>query len=97
MKTRLYVGNLAYEVTATNLLELFAEYGAADIYIATNAAGSRGFGFLDVDADRAEAAILALDGTQLVGRRLGVAIATARPARLPRSVEPGPAGDRQPR
>jgi RNA recognition motif-containing protein len=79
MKTRLYLGNLAYEITAADLTELFAAYGADNCYVATNAHGSRGFAFVDVDSDQADSAIANLDETTYQGRRLGVAPATPRP------------------
>ena len=83
MGTKLYVGNLPFEVTEGDLKELFAEVGSVDsvAIIQDKFSGqSRGFGFVEMGTDEeAEAAIQRFDGTDLKGRTLKVN--EARPQR----------------
>ncbi len=73
---RLYVGNLAYSVTSTELQELFEQYGAvrsAQVLIDRETGRSRGFGFVEMEHDaEADGAISSLDGESFGGRRLTV-------------------------
>lgn len=64
----LYVGNLPYTTGEAALVDLFAEYGAKSCRIVEG----RGFGFVDVDEDKAQAAIDALHDKEFGGRRLVV-------------------------
>ncbi len=64
----LYVGNLPYSTTENGLAEYFASYGGSNARIIEG----RGFGFVDVDADQAEAAIEATNGKPFNGRNLTV-------------------------
>jgi RNA recognition motif-containing protein len=64
----LYVGNLNYSTTASRLRELFAEFDPADVRIITD----KGFGFVDVPVEMADAAIAALNGKDVDGRTLTV-------------------------
>lgn len=82
MSKRLYVGNLAFAVTEQELLDAFAEWGASEATIPINELGrSRGFGFVEVDDDKADAAIQAMNGADLRGRALVVNEARAREGR----------------
>ncbi len=75
--TKLYVGNLTYSVTSSQLEELFSSYG--EVKDATVIEG-RGFGFVEmVDSAIADKAKKALDGTDFHGRTLK--INEARPRR----------------
>lgn len=75
--TKLYVGNLTYSVTGSQLEELFSSYG--EVKDATVIEG-RGFGFVEmVDSTIADKAKEALDGTDFQGRTLK--INEARPRR----------------
>lgn len=74
----LYVGNLPYSCTEEGLLEYFAPYGASQARIVEG----RGFGFVDVDADKLESAIADKHNSEMGGRTLTVN--EARP-REPRS------------
>ncbi|MFY9234490.1 MAG: hypothetical protein WAO58_08525, partial [Fimbriimonadaceae bacterium] len=74
----LYVGNLPYTCTEESLLEYFAAYGASQARIVEG----RGFGFIDVDEDKMEAAIADKHNSEMGGRTLTVN--EARP-REPRS------------
>jgi RNA recognition motif-containing protein len=64
----LYVGNLSYSVTETDLRNLFAPYQPADVRLI----GDKGFGFVDVPEDQAAAAITALNGREISGRQITV-------------------------
>ena len=73
MSKRIYVGNLSFNTTEQDLQELFAPYGGTGISLVTDHDGrSKGFGFVDVEADQMDAAIRALDGKDLGGRTLTV-------------------------
>jgi len=80
-----YVGNLPYEVTEDQLRELFAPHGAVNnVSIVTDrmTGRTRGFGFVEMaDAQEADAAIEALNATELGGRTLTVNLARSRSGR----------------
>ena len=70
----IYVGNISWGLTDQDLENVFAEYGTVDSakIITYRATGrSRGFGFVEM-SDGAEAAIEALNGTEVDGRELVV-------------------------
>ena len=74
MSKKLYVGNLTYDTTEDNLVELFSEYGevlSAQIIIDRETNRSRGFGFVEM-AEGAEEAVNALNGQDYKGRNLTV-------------------------
>jgi RNA recognition motif-containing protein len=79
----IYVGNLAYEVTAEDLRQAFSEFGQVDsaAVIKDKVSGkSRGFGFVEMtDAAEGEAAIVGLNGRDLKGRALRVNEARPKP------------------
>src|SRR4051794_22552685 len=71
---KLYVGNLTYDTTEDNLVELFSEYGevlSAQIIIDRDTNRSKGFGFVEM-ADGADEAANALNGQDYKGRNLTV-------------------------
>ncbi len=71
----IYVGNLAFRTTETELEALFAQYGEVErvnIIQDRETGRSRGFGFVEMDADAAQTAINELDGTELGGRDLRI-------------------------
>jgi RNA recognition motif-containing protein len=76
MSTKLYVGNLPYEATETDLQTLFETSGqVASINIVRDRATvqARGFAFVEMsDADGASKAITDLDRHQYGGRSLTV-------------------------
>ncbi len=76
MGAKIYVGGLPYATTEQQLSDLFAAHGAvASARIITDkfTGQSRGFGFVEMSSDaEAQAAINALNGTQLGGRTLTV-------------------------
>lgn len=85
MGTRLYVGNLSFNVKEGELEQLFAEAGPVEsVAIITDkfSGQSRGFGFVEMATDEgAEAAIQRFDGTDLQGRTLRVNEARPREER----------------
>ena len=82
MSKRLYVGNLSFNTSQRDLETLFAPFGATSVSVATETGGrSRGFGFVDVNADQMLAAISATNGKDVDGRSLNVNEARPRPER----------------
>ncbi|MBD3305442.1 RNA-binding protein [candidate division KSB3 bacterium] len=80
----IYVGNLPYRTTELELQELFAPFGQVDrvsIIHDRETGRSRGFGFVEMDADAARVAIEQLDGTELSGRALRINEARERTRR----------------
>jgi RNA recognition motif-containing protein len=79
---KLYVGNLPYSVTESELRELFERHGAiASVSVITDreTGRARGFAFVEFEeASSGAAAMQALDGTQLGGRTLRVNEANER-------------------
>ena len=76
MNTKLYVGNLPYETTESDLQTLFAAAGEVSTVniVRDRATGqARGFAFVEMgDADGAKRAISDLDQHQFGGRNLTV-------------------------
>jgi RNA recognition motif-containing protein len=85
MGNKLYVGNLSYNVTASQLEELFGQHGtiqSAEVISDRDTGRSKGFGFVEMGSDEeAQAAITALNGTQMDGRALTVNEAKPRAER----------------
>jgi RNA recognition motif-containing protein len=80
---KLYVGNLTYDTTEDDLVELFQTYGevaSAQIIIDRETNRSRGFGFVEMSAG-ADEAIEALNGQDVRGRNLTVNEARPRDPR----------------
>jgi RNA recognition motif-containing protein len=73
---KLYVGNLSYETTEAELRELFSAHGTVESVNLITEGGSgrsKGFGFVEFrDDQEANAAIAALNGTELRGRTINV-------------------------
>ena len=76
MSAKLYVGGLPYAATESQLTILFAEHGTVESarIVADKFTGqSRGFGFVEMSStEEAQAAITALNGSQMDGRSLTV-------------------------
>ena len=85
MATKLYVGNLAYGVSNTDLETMFAPHGtvqSAQVIMDRDTGRSKGFGFVEMDSDeQAQAAIAALNGQDVNGRALTVNAARPREER----------------
>jgi len=76
MGSKLYVGNLSYNTTGSDLEQLFAAHGtvsSAEVISDRDTGRSKGFGFVQMSSDaEAQAAIAALNGQQHDGRALTV-------------------------
>lgn len=81
IRSRLFVGGLAWETTADDLREAFGAFGqVTDAVIVTDrgTGRSRGFGFVVMSHKDAPKAIAALNGTELQGRPIIVNVASER-------------------
>jgi RNA recognition motif-containing protein len=76
MGRKLYVGNLTYGVTDSDLQRLFEAHGtvqSAQVVMDRDTGRSKGFGFVEMGSDaEAQAAITALGGKEVDGRTLTV-------------------------
>ena len=76
MGRKLYVGNLAYGVTDSDLQTMFEAHGtvqSAQVIMDRETGRSKGFGFVEMGTDaEAQAAITGLSGKQVDGRTLTV-------------------------
>jgi len=85
----IYVGNLPYDVTDSDLQQLFSKYGtvsSARVVMDRATGRAKGFGFVEMN-DRAEAekAIAGTNGTDLNGRPLRVNESQPKPREERRS------------
>ena len=74
MKKKLYVGNLSFETTETELKDLFDQAGSVEtvrIITDRDTGRSRGFGFVEMQGG-GDKAIAALNGKDFKGRALTV-------------------------
>ncbi|RLB13012.1 MAG: RNA-binding protein [Deltaproteobacteria bacterium] len=81
---KIYVGNLAFRTSESQIHELFSQYGQVhSVKLITDyvTGRSRGFGFVEMDAQEAQKAIAGLNGTELDGRILRVDEAKERKSR----------------
>jgi RNA recognition motif-containing protein len=73
---KVYVGNLAYDVTDRDLQSLFEPHGtvqSAQVIMDRDTGRSKGFGFVEMNSDQeAQTAIAALNGQESNGRALTV-------------------------
>lgn len=76
MATKLFVGNLSFQATDSDLADLFSQVGAvasATIIMDKMTGKSRGFGFVEMTTNQeAQQAVERLNGTELHGRALTV-------------------------
>jgi RNA recognition motif-containing protein len=76
MGRKLYVGNLAYSVSDSDLQQMFTAHGtvqSAQVIMDRDTGRSKGFGFVEMGSDQeAQAAIAALNGKEVDGRALTV-------------------------
>lgn len=83
MAKTIYVGNLPFNTTEADVRTLFEEYGTVhEVKMITDRGTGRfrGFGFVEMDDEEADAAISKLDGVDFGGRTLRVNEARERPA-----------------
>ena len=85
MGKKLYVGNLSYNTTGSDLEQMFSQHGtvtSAQIISDRDTGRSKGFGFVEMGTDEeAQAAIAALNGQESDGRALTVNEAKPREER----------------
>jgi len=85
MSSKLYIGNISFQLDENSLKDAFANYGnVKSVKIITDfeTGRSKGFGFIEMEnADEAQACIDNLDGKDLEGRDLRVNIAKERAPR----------------
>lgn len=75
LSKKIYVGNLSFDATEEQVSAMFAEYGKVDSIAMINDRNTgrfRGFGFVEMEDSAANAAIKALNETDLDGRTLRV-------------------------
>jgi RNA recognition motif-containing protein len=94
MSATLFVGNVAYDVTENELQSLFAQHGnvtKVNLMVDRVTQKPRGFAFVEFETkEAADAAMKALNGHDLHGRKLTVNEARPREERPPRDPEGGP-------
>jgi RNA recognition motif-containing protein len=82
MSTNLYVGNLTFNTSSSDLEALFAQHGPvtkAQVITDRDTGRSRGFAFVEMgSAEAAQKAISSLNGKDLDGRQLTVNLARER-------------------
>ena len=93
VKMNIYVGNLPYSTSNEELAGIFGQYGAvaaARVVMDRESGRSKGFGFVEMNNnDEATAAIAALNGSDIGGRK--AVVNEARP-RAPREFQRGNQG-----
>ena len=76
MAKKLYVGNLTYETTDSDLQNLFGPFGtvqSAQVIMDRDTGGSKGFGFVEMgNNNEAQTAMNAMNGKEFDGRALTV-------------------------
>ncbi len=99
MGSKLYVGNLSYQVSNSDLENLFSQHGAvrkAEVVQDRETGRSKGFGFVEMaDENGAREAIRNLHESMHEGRPLVVNEARPREERGPRSYGGGSGGNRR--
>jgi cold-inducible RNA-binding protein len=72
---KIYVGNLPFTTADSDLQNLFAQFGevvSAKVIKDRESGRSKGFGFIEMSDEGANAAIAALNGKDFMGRKLTV-------------------------
>jgi len=81
--TNIFVGNLSFDTTQSDLESAFGQFGAVDrVHIVTDrdSGQPRGFAFVEMsERQAADAAIAQLNGTELRGRAMNVNEARPKP------------------
>lgn len=89
MNTKLYVGNLPYDLSESDIQDMFAAHGnvvSVDVIMDKMTGRPRGFAFVTMDSSEgAQSAIGALNGSDVGGRALVVNEARPKEDRPPRS------------
>ena len=94
----IFVGNLSYDISQDDLVEVFTDYGKVQrvhIPVDKETGRKRGFAFVEMESKAQETtAIEALDGAEWMGRSIKVNQAREREERAPFN---GGGGDRKKR
>jgi cold-inducible RNA-binding protein len=72
---KIYIGNLSYQTTENDLMNLFAQAGeveSVNIITDPDTGRSKGFGFVEMGDDDADNAITQFNGTEISGRSITV-------------------------
>lgn len=72
---KIYVGNLPFTATEDEVRNLFADHGeleSVNLITDRETGRPRGFGFVEMSSESADAAIKALDGKEMGGRTLRI-------------------------
>ena len=75
MAKKMFVGNLSFQTTESDVRAAFEQYGAVEsvaIITDRDTGRSKGFGFVEMSEDDANKAIAGLSGSELDGRALTV-------------------------
>jgi len=75
LSKKLFVGNLSFQTSESDITNAFAAYGAVEavtIITDRDTGRSKGFGFVTMSEEDADKAIAQLNGAQLDGRALTV-------------------------
>lgn len=75
MSKKVYVGNLSFQTTETDVRSAFEQFGTVEsvtIITDRDTGRSKGFGFVEMSEEDANKAIAGLSGSQLDGRALTV-------------------------
>lgn len=92
MTTNLYVGNLSFDVTETDLRNMLAKHGPVNeinLIMDKMTGRARGFAFVTMNTPEGNTAVLALNGTEWNGRPLTVNVARPREDRSSRGYNSG--------
>jgi RNA recognition motif-containing protein len=84
LSKKIYVGNIPFTVTETQVRDLFEQYGTVDsiAWVTDRDTGRfRGFAFIEMEDAAANSAINGLNGQDLDGRPLKIDEAKPRPPR----------------
>ncbi|MGP1273383.1 MAG: RNA recognition motif domain-containing protein [Phycisphaerales bacterium] len=77
----MYVGNLSFDTTESEVRALFEEHGtvqSVNLIMDRETGRPRGFGFVEMNDDEANAAMAKLNGQEFGGRALNINEARAR-------------------
>ena len=75
MAKKMFVGNLSFQTTESNIRTAFEQYGPVEsvaIIMDRDSGRSKGFGFVEMSEEDANKAIAGLGGSELDGRALTV-------------------------
>lgn len=92
--TNIFIANLDFDITSDDLRATFGQFGEvsyAHVVYDNKTKRSKGFGYIEMeDADQAIAAIQALNGMDVNGRKLDVKVASPKGSRPQKQEKPKP-------